>query len=85
MKYKYLLLLLFTLLTATQSMAQRRLTKSGRASADTALIVKQYADSLALLKQQLEEVRRVNDSCIANRPMGAIIAFLLLQHSITQV
>ena len=62
MKYKYLLLLLFTLLTATQSMAQRRLTKSGRASADTALIVKQYADSLALLKQQLEEVRRVNDS-----------------------
>src|SRR5574344_2787190 len=62
MKYKYLLLLLFTLLTATQDMAQRRLTKSGRASADTALIVKQYADSLALLKQQLEEVRRVNDS-----------------------
>lgn len=62
MKYKYLLLLLFTLLTATQSMAQRRLTKSGRASADTALIVKQYAESLALLKQQLEEVRRVNDS-----------------------
>ncbi len=62
MKYKNLFLLTIALLSATQASAQHRTSRGAKAVADTALIVKQYADSLALLKQQLEAVRRANDS-----------------------
>ena len=62
MKYKYLFLLSMPLLIATQASAQHRTGRNAKAVADTALIVKQYVDSIAQLKQQLETVRRTNDS-----------------------
>ncbi len=62
MKYKYLFLLPIALLAATQVSAQYRMSRSAKTLVDTAQIVKQYADSLAQLRLQLEAVRRANDS-----------------------
>ncbi len=60
MKYKYLLLIVALLLVTTGVSAQRM--RKLAAMPDTAMIVKNYIDSLALLKQQLDSIQRVNDS-----------------------
>ena len=58
MKYKYLLLLLAVLLVTTDATAQSR---RRRVASQTAL-VKNYTDSLKVLRQQLDSLTRVNDS-----------------------
>ena len=58
MKYKYLLLLLAVLLVTNDATAQRR----GRRVAGQTALVKNYTDSLNMLRQQLDSVMRVNDS-----------------------
>ena len=58
MKYKYLLLLLAVLLVTNDATAQGR---RRRVASQTAL-VKNYTDSLNMLRQQLDSVMRVNDS-----------------------
>lgn len=58
MKYKYLLLLLAVLLVTTDATAQGR---RRRVASQTAL-VKNYTDSLNMLRQQLDSLTRVNDS-----------------------
>ena len=60
MKFKYLLVLLAVLLVTTDATAQRRKRKV--AKADTALVVKNYKDSLTVLRARLDSLERVNDS-----------------------
>ena len=60
MKYKYLLIVLSVLLVTTDATAQRRKRKV--AKADTALVVKNYKDSLTVLRARLDSLERVNDS-----------------------
>ena len=59
MKYKYLLLCMLAMLTATAVQAQQR---SGKGVSNAAQqIVKNYTDSLAALRQQLDSIQRVNE------------------------
>ena len=58
MKYKYIFLVMALVLTAVDVSARKVLQK--QAKPDTALVVKNYIDSLALLRQQLDSVKRVN-------------------------
>ena len=58
MKYKYIFLVLTLVLTVADASAQR--ARMQRSRPDTALVVKNYIDSLALLRQQLDSVQRVN-------------------------
>lgn len=60
MKFKYLLVLLAVLLVTTDATAQRR--KSKVTKANTALVVKNYKDSLTVLQARLDSLERVNDS-----------------------
>lgn len=60
MKYKYIFLLLAALLVATEASAQRRGRR--RANSNTAQVVKDYKDSLVVLRQRLDSMQRVNDS-----------------------
>ena len=59
MKYKYLLLLLAVMLVASDASAQRR---RRMARAQMALVVRNYQDSLAVLRQRLDSVQHANDS-----------------------
>ncbi len=58
MKYRYTLLLLAGLLMTTGVAAKHKPTRN--AKADMAQVVKNYIDSLALLRQQLDSMQRVN-------------------------
>ena len=60
MKYKYIFILIMALLVTLESSAQHRGRR--RAKADTAQIVKDYKDSLVVLRQRLDSVQRANDS-----------------------
>ena len=61
MKYKSIFIVFVALLTATVASAQR--TKKRDASKpDTALVVRNYIDSLRVLRQQLDSVQRVNEA-----------------------
>lgn len=60
MKYKYLLLFLAVLLVTNDATAQRRSKKVAKAS--SALVVKNYKDSLQALRLKLDSLERVNDS-----------------------
>ena len=57
MKYRYLFLLAALTLLSVDASAQR---KGRKVKPDTALIVKNYMDSLALLRKQLDSVQQVN-------------------------
>ena len=57
MKYRYLFLLAALTLLSVDASAQR---KGRKIKPDTALIVKNYMDSLALLRKQLDSVQQVN-------------------------
>lgn len=59
MKYKYIIILLMALLT-TGASAQR--TKTRAAANSTAQVVKNYQDSLRVLRQRLDSVQRVNEA-----------------------
>ena len=57
MKYRYLLFIAALTLLSVDASAQR---KGRKVKPDTALIVKNYMDSLALLRNQLDSVQQVN-------------------------
>ena len=57
MKYRYLLFIAALTLLSVDASAQR---KGRKVKPDTALIVKNYMDSLALLRKQLDSVQQVN-------------------------
>ena len=59
MKYKYILILLLVLLT-TGASAQR--TRKRGAATETSQMVKNYQDSLRVLRQRLDSVQRVNEA-----------------------
>ena len=58
MNYKYLFILFVLVLSTSGVSAQHR--RKQQTKPDTALVVKNYIDSLALLRQQLDSVQRVN-------------------------
>ena len=66
MKYKYIFILVAALLVTVDSSAQRknksRVKKTAVEKVDTPQIVKNYADSLLVLRQQLDSIQRVNES-----------------------
>ena len=57
MKYRYILFIVALTLLSVDASAQR---KGRKVKPDTALIVKNYMDSLALLRKQLDSVQQVN-------------------------
>ncbi len=57
MKYRYILFIAALTLLSVDASAQR---KGRKVKPDTALIVKNYMDSLALLRKQLDSVQQVN-------------------------
>ena len=59
MKYKYIIILLMALLTTG---ASAQLTKTRAAEKSTAQVVKNYQDSLRVLRQRLDSVQRVNEA-----------------------
>ena len=61
MKYKSIFIVFVALLTATVASAQRA-KKRGASKPDTALVVRNYIDSLRVLRQQLDSVQRVNEA-----------------------
>lgn len=60
MKNKYFLLLLLAVLMASGVSAQR--SKKVKVVPDTAQIVKNYLDSLTVLRKQLDSIRQVNSA-----------------------
>lgn len=60
MRYKCILVILAVLLTALEATAQSKARKKGRP--DTAQVVRNYIDSLTVLRQRLDSVEHVNDS-----------------------
>ncbi len=60
MKYKYYFILLMVLLT-TGASAQRKKNMKAAVS-DTAQVVKNYQDSLRVLRQRLDSVQRINEA-----------------------
>jgi len=61
MKYKYLFIFLFTVLWVTPSTAQRTVRRQ-LATPDTLQLVRNYIDSLALLRRQLDSMQQVNQA-----------------------
>ena len=61
MKYKYLFIFLFTVLWVTPSTAQRTVRRQ-LAKPDTLQLVRNYIDSLALLRRQLDSMQQVNQA-----------------------
>ena len=61
MKYKYLFIFLFTVLWVTPSTAQRT-DRRQLATPDTLQLVRNYIDSLALLRRQLDSMQQVNQA-----------------------
>lgn len=58
MKYRYILLCMVALLISTAVEAQQK--RKGNAMSNTTQLVKNYQDSLAVLRQRLDSVMRVN-------------------------
>jgi len=61
MKYKYLFIFLFTVLWVTPSTAQRTVRRQ-LAKPDTLQLVRNYIDSLALLRRQLDSMQQENQA-----------------------
>ncbi len=59
MKYKYVLLTFLALLVTTNASAKRQLGRT--VDPDTSQVVKNYKDSLAVLRHQLDSLRQVNE------------------------
>ncbi len=68
MKYKYIFLGFAALLVASTASAQRKVKES--ANSDTAQVVKNYKDSLTVLRQRLDSIQRVNDALRAESDDG---------------
>ena len=72
MRYKYIFILLAAVLMSTQASAQRKAKKTVKQQPvavveevvvpDTTQLVKNYLDSLTMLRQQLDSLQRVNES-----------------------
>ena len=66
MKYKYIFILVAALLMTVNVSAQRKSKRSvkhtGVEKVDTPLVVKNYSDSLMVLRQKLDSVQHVNES-----------------------
>ena len=66
MKYRYIFIPVAALLVTIGASAQRKIRSSVKKTAvekvDTPLIVKNYTDSLVVLRQQLDSLQRVNES-----------------------
>ena len=66
MKYRYIFIPVVALLVTIGASAQRKIRSSVKKTAvekvDTPLIVKNYTDSLVVLRQQLDSLQRVNES-----------------------
>ena len=66
MKYRYIFIPVLALLVTIGASAQRKIRSSVKKTAvekvDTPLIVKNYTDSLLVLRQQLDSLQRVNES-----------------------
>ena len=68
MKYRYIFILLSAVLMTIPVSAQRKTKKATKAAvetvkgSDTALVVKNYIDSLTMLRHQLDSMQRVNES-----------------------
>ena len=73
MKYKYIFILVAALLMTVNASAQRKSKRTVKQSVgsvvktvdekvDTPLVVKNYTDSLAVLRQQLDSIQRVNEA-----------------------
>lgn len=60
MKYKYIFLLMLAITASTDALAQRRRQRVEENKRDTALVVKSYIDSLAVLRRQLDSLQQVN-------------------------
>ena len=60
MKYKYIFILFAALLVTSEASAQRRGRR--RAKVDTAQVVKDYKDSLVVLRHRLDSLQRVNET-----------------------
>ena len=69
MKYKFIFIVFLALLTASVASAQRT-RKSGASTPDNALVVKNYIDSLRVLRQQLDSIQRVNEALRAESDDG---------------
>lgn len=62
MKHRYFFVFMLLLLATLTASAQRRTRRSTKAvSPDTAQIVKNYLDSLTVLRRQLDSIQQVND------------------------
>ncbi len=59
MKYKYALLVIMALLVTTNTSARRQIRQTVKP--DTSQVVKNYMDSLAVLRRQLDSLQRVNE------------------------
>lgn len=62
MNNKYILLLIAVALIGVEASAQHKTKTPVKLSYDAAAVVNSYADSLAMLRQQLDSIQRVNDS-----------------------
>ena len=71
MKYKYIFILIAALLVSSNMSAQRRSKKAKQPSVvevveeekvDTPQVVKNYSDSLTVLRQQLDSIQRINEA-----------------------
>ncbi len=61
MKYKYILFLVASLLLTVDASAQRAKRKVVEVKPDTAQVVKDYIDSLTVLRQRLDSLEKVNN------------------------
>ncbi len=68
MKYKYLFLMMTALLMSASVSAQR--VKKTSVTPDTAQVVKDYMDSLAVLKRKLDSIQLVNDALLTESTDG---------------
>ncbi len=60
MKYKYLLVVMMTLLLSQSAVAQRK-SKNSVIRPETEQVVKNYIDSLNVLRQRLDSIQQVNE------------------------
>lgn len=78
MKYKYIFILVATLTVCSQASAQKKAQKAQVQVAaveeevvpDTAQVVKDYIDSLAVLRAQLDSIQRVNEALMTEATDG---------------
>ena len=60
MKYRYIIFLVLVVLSSVDASAQRRKMQQQVVEPDTAQVVKDYIDSLTMLRRQLDSLHQVN-------------------------